>query len=113
MIYMMFLAEKLVQVTFRAENIFKKSQRGLVWSNIYHTLRINNKEKKKGEREEEEGKNTRSRRRKERRELGSWVERTGGGAGKARAEPELFPSPPKSEGLSILGISSPPHLIRS
>ena len=68
MIYMMFLAEKLVQVTFRAENIFKKSQRGLVWSNIYHTLRINNKEKKKGEREEEEGKNTRSRRRKERRE---------------------------------------------
>lgn len=66
MIYMMFLAEKLVQVIFRAENIFKKSQRGLVWSNIYHTLRINNKEKKKGEREEEERKNTRSRRRKDR-----------------------------------------------
>lgn len=42
----------------------KKSQRSLVWSNIYHTLRINNKEKKKGEREEEEGKNTKSRRKK-------------------------------------------------
>ena len=64
MIYMMFLAEKLVQVTFRADNIFKKSQRGLVWSNIYHTLRINNKEKKKGEREEEEGKR-RGKRRKQ------------------------------------------------
>ena len=51
------------------------------------------------------------RRRKQRRELESQEERGGGGAGKARrAGPDLAPSPPKSQGLSNLGIFFPPHL---
>lgn len=40
-------------------------------------------------------------------------ERRGRGRKSQAGWTRLLPSPPKSDGLSILGISSPPHLIRS